>query len=128
MGRCRPTRPRCRIITDVNQRLGFEHDNYRIEFWVQNLFDSDSPRAAFRDVSFNNTHLLQGSPEVPANRPPQEPYGGLKDMFPFRLSVSHPKLRTAGVTVRWSGSSSPRQFGRRRLRSKCRQKIRGSFR
>ena len=74
-------------FTDVNQRLGFEHDNFRLEFWVENLFDDDTPRAAFRDVTFNNTHLQQ------------DPYGGFSDMFPFRMTVSHPKLRTAGVSA-----------------------------
>jgi len=74
-------------FTDVNQRLGLENENFRLEFWVENLLDSDSPRAAFRDVTFNNTHL-----QLPA-------YGGFSDMFPFRMTVSHPIRRTVGVTA-----------------------------
>jgi outer membrane receptor protein involved in Fe transport len=73
--------------TVMNQRLGFEKASFRLEFWVENLFDDDTPRAAFRDVTFNNTHLQQ------------DPYGRFSDMFPFRLTVSHPNRRTAGVSA-----------------------------
>ena len=74
-------------FTDVNQRFGVESGNLRLEFWVENLLDNDTPRAAFRDVTFNNTHL-----DLPA-------YGGFSDMFPFRMSMSHPIRRTYGVSV-----------------------------
>jgi len=73
--------------TEVNQRFGFENDKLRVEFWVENLFDQDNPTAAFRDVTFNNTHL-----QLPE-------YGGFSDMFPFRMTVSHPKRRRFGVTA-----------------------------
>ncbi|MBT8442625.1 MAG: TonB-dependent receptor plug domain-containing protein [Gammaproteobacteria bacterium] len=72
---------------EVNQRFGFENNNLRLEFWVENLFDNDNPTAAFRDVTFNNTHLQI------------EPYGGFSDIFPFRMTVSHPKRRRYGVTL-----------------------------
>jgi hypothetical protein len=74
-------------FTDINQRFGLESDSIRIEFWIENLFDSDTPRAAFRDVTFNNTHI-----DLPA-------YGGFSDMFPFRMSVSHPVRRTFGISA-----------------------------
>jgi iron complex outermembrane receptor protein len=74
-------------FTDVNQRFGLESDKVRVEFWIENLFDNDLPRAAFRDVTFNNTHL-----QLPA-------YGGFSDMFPFRVSASHPIRRTFGVSA-----------------------------
>jgi len=74
-------------MAEVNQRLGLENNNIRLEFWVENLFDNDNPVAAFRDVTFNNTHLQF------------DPYGGFSDMFPFRMTVSHPKRRRYGVTL-----------------------------
>jgi iron complex outermembrane receptor protein len=74
-------------FTDVNQRFGVESGEFRLELWIENLFDDDSPRAAFRDVTFNNTHL-----DLPA-------YGGFSDMFPFRMSVSNPIRRTYGVSA-----------------------------
>jgi len=73
--------------TNVNQRLGFETETIRLEFWVENLLDQDNPQAAFRDVTFNNTHLQQ------------DPYGGFSDMFPFRMTISYPRLRTYGVSA-----------------------------
>jgi hypothetical protein len=73
--------------TNVNQRLGLETEAIRIEFWVENLLDQDNPSAAFRDVTFNNTHLQQ------------EPYGGFSDMFPFRMTISYPRRRTFGVSA-----------------------------
>ena len=84
--------------TTFNQRLGFERENLKIEFWIENLFDQDNPSGAFRDVTFNNTHILQDSPEV-INRPEQEPYGGFSDIFPFRWSVSYPDRRTFGANL-----------------------------
>ncbi|MFQ5635712.1 MAG: TonB-dependent receptor, partial [Gammaproteobacteria bacterium] len=75
-------------FVDVNQRLGLETDDLRIELWIENLLDDDTPRAAFRDVTFNNTHL---------QLPPRD--AGFNDMFPFRLSVSHPRRRTFGVSA-----------------------------
>jgi len=71
----------------MNQRLGFETEKMRLEFWVDNLLEDKKPVAAFRDVTFNNTHL-----QLPA-------YGGFSDMFPFRMTVSNPKLRTFGVSA-----------------------------
>jgi len=73
--------------TVVNQRLGFETEAFRLEFWIENLLDQNNPTAAFRDVTFNNTHL-----DIPA-------YGGFSDMFPFRMTISNPRLRTYGVSA-----------------------------
>ncbi len=72
---------------EFNQRLGFESESIKLELWIENLFDDDTPRAAFRDVTFNNTHL-----EIPAT-------GLFQDMFPFRMTVSHPNRRAFGVSA-----------------------------
>jgi iron complex outermembrane receptor protein len=74
--------------TVVNLRLGLDSERYQIEFWVENLFDDDKPIAAFRDVYFNNTQN-----EVPETK-------GFGDLFPFRLTVRYPNLRTFGLTAR----------------------------
>jgi hypothetical protein len=60
-----------------------------LEFWVNNLLDQDKPVAAFRDVTFNNTHLPEDSLRN----------GGFSDMFPFRMTVSYPKRRTFGISA-----------------------------
>ncbi len=78
--------------TYVNLRLGFESDRYTIEFWGDNLFEDDAPSGAFRDVYFGNTN-----PEAQANGPTS---GFVSDFFPWRMTVSHPRLRTYGVTAR----------------------------
>jgi iron complex outermembrane receptor protein len=75
--------------TYVNLRLGFDSEQYQVELWAQNLFDDDNPVAAFRDVFFNNT-INQGAT-------PSKLSG---DLFPFRMTVRHPRRRTYGVTVR----------------------------
>ena len=75
--------------TYVNLRFGLDSEQYQIEFWAQNLFDDDSPISAFRDVSFNNTINQGATPSKLAG-----------DLFPFRMTVRHPKRRTCGVTLR----------------------------
>lgn len=69
-----------------NARLGFESDRFHLEFWALNVFEEDSPTGAFRDVFFGNS--------LPST---QFPTGAF---FPFRYSVSHPRLRQLGLTVR----------------------------
>jgi iron complex outermembrane receptor protein len=69
-----------------NARLGFESDRWHVEFWAINVFEEDSPTGAFRDVFFGNS-----LPNA------QFPTGAF---FPFRYSVSHPRLRQLGLTVR----------------------------
>ncbi len=78
--------------TYVNLRLGVESRRYTVELWGENLFEDDAAIGAFRDVYFNNT------PDVLQQNPPQSNF--VADFFPWRLTVSHPKLRTYGVTAR----------------------------
>ena len=74
--------------TYVNLRIGIDSERYSLELWSENLFDDDSPVAGFRDVYFTNA-LPGGGP------------GGFFDtLFPFRISLSHPRRRQVGVTGR----------------------------
>jgi len=73
--------------TYFNARLGWESERYLIEFWALNLFEDDAPTGAFREVYFTNT-FADGT------------FGFATPFFPFRYSVSHPRLRQLGVTVR----------------------------
>lgn len=73
--------------TIVNLRLGLDSEHYQLEFWIRNLFDDDKPVSAFRDVFFNNTHTGEGR-------------GTTDDLFPFRMTVRYPNLRTMGLTGR----------------------------
>lgn len=72
--------------TNLNATLGLTNDRWSLELWGRNLTDEDAPTGAFRDVYFGNT-LPNGSNS-----------GGT--FFPFRYSVSHPRLMTYGVTWR----------------------------
>lgn len=74
--------------TYFNARLGFESDRFHLELWGLNLFEDDSPTGAFRDVFFTNS-----LPNA------QFPTGAF---FPFRYSVTHPRLRQIGMTARVS--------------------------
>jgi len=78
--------------TYVNLRLGVESGRYTVELWGENLFENNEAIGAFRDVYFNNT------PDVLQQNPPQSNF--VADFFPWRLTVSHPRLRTYGVTAR----------------------------
>ncbi len=73
--------------TYFNARLGWESERYRVEFWALNLFEDDAPTGAFREVYFTNT-FADGT------------FGNATPFFPFRYSVSHPRLRQLGLTVR----------------------------
>ena len=74
--------------TYVNLRLGVQSDRFTVELWSRNLFDDDNPVAGFRDVYF-------------ANALPGGGAGGFFDtLFPFRISLSHPRRRQVGITGR----------------------------
>ena len=69
-----------------NWRIGLDSDMYTVELWVTNLFDDDTVDAAFRDVYLSNA-LPDGTQ-------------GFDTIFPFRLTVTHPERRAAGITLR----------------------------
>ena len=76
--------------TYVNLRFALESDRWLLSLWAKNLFNDDSPIAAFRDVYFGNTDdILQ---QEPASSTPQK-------FFPWRITATQPRLRTYGVTV-----------------------------
>ena len=75
--------------TYVNLRLGLDSERFTLEVWSENLFDDDKPIAGFRDVFF-------------ANALPGGGAGGFFDtLFPFRITLSHPRRRQVGVTARF---------------------------
>ncbi len=82
--------------TYVNMKLGIESGRYSVELWGRNVFSDDSPIAAYRDVFFTNTTDVyqQGAPVSTPD-----------DFFPWRLTVTHPRLATFGLTakVRFGG-------------------------
>ncbi len=73
--------------TYFNTRFGWESRRFALEFWALNLFEDDAPTGAFREIYFTNT-FADGS------------FGFASPFFPFRYSVSHPRLRQLGVTAR----------------------------
>lgn len=78
--------------TYVNVLFGIGQDNWRIEVWGRNILEDESPVGGFRDVFFNNTNdVFQ---EMPPSSIPAV------DFFPFRYTVTHPRLRTLGATLR----------------------------
>jgi len=70
----------------ANARVGLDSEKYTIELWVNNVFDDDSVESAFRDV-----YLANAIPGGASN---------FDTLFPWRLTVSHPELRTYGITMR----------------------------
>lgn len=70
-----------------NARTGWESERFLLELWALNLFEDDAPTGAFREVHFTNT-FVDGS------------FGNATPFFPFRYSVSHPRLRQLGLTLR----------------------------
>ena len=78
--------------TYVNLKIGIDAERYSLELWSDNLLDDDKPIAGFRDVWFANA-LPGGGIE-----------GGFRTFtstfFPFRLTVSHPRRRQVGATLR----------------------------
>jgi iron complex outermembrane receptor protein len=73
--------------TYFNARFGWESERFLVEFWALNVFEEDAPTGAFREVYFTNTF-------------PDGSFGNANPFFPFRYSVSHPRLRQLGVTLR----------------------------
>jgi len=78
--------------TWVNLRLGVESARWAIELWGRNLLEEDAPSGAFRDVYFGNTPDVLGQGPLDSNF--------VADFFPWRFTVTHPALRTYGLTVR----------------------------
>jgi iron complex outermembrane receptor protein len=74
--------------TTVNASLGLRGEAWSLELWGRNLTGEDAPTGAFRDVFFSNT-LPNGTIS-----------GGT--FFPFRYTVSHPRLTTWGLTMRYN--------------------------
>ncbi|MCC7329409.1 MAG: TonB-dependent receptor [Gammaproteobacteria bacterium] len=75
----------------VNLKLGIESGRYSVEVWGRNIFNDDGPVAVYRDVFFTNaTDVYQQAP--PVSTP--------DDFFPWRLTVTHPRLATWGITAR----------------------------
>lgn len=70
-----------------NLRFGVESERYDLQLWVENVTDEDAPASAFRDVFFSNT--VDGVTSPP----------NFATFFPFRLTVSHPRRRTFGLTA-----------------------------
>ncbi|MCF6197624.1 MAG: TonB-dependent receptor, partial [Emcibacter sp.] len=74
--------------TKVNARTGVRlSSGLEVELWVENLFNDRKAQAAFRDVYLNNT--ADGVTT------------GFNSIFPWRMSVIHPRLRTFGLTARY---------------------------
>ncbi|HPF26580.1 MAG TPA: TonB-dependent receptor [Steroidobacteraceae bacterium] len=72
--------------TNLNASIGLRAERWSLELWGRNLGNEDAPTGAFRDVYFSNT------------LPTGVSTGGT--FFPFRYSVSHPRLRQYGLTWR----------------------------
>ncbi len=82
--------------TNANLRLGIRSPRYSLEFWVRNLFENDSPIAAFRDIYWTNDDDIQGL-QNPAN---VRAASNFDDFPPLRMSVSYPSLRTYGLVAK----------------------------
>ncbi len=63
----------------VNLRIGAESSTFRVEGFVENLFDNRRPTFAFRDVFLGNY------------------MNGMSVIFPPRITVTHPRGRELGV-------------------------------
>jgi iron complex outermembrane receptor protein len=77
--------------TYVNLRLAVESERWSISLWGKNLFNDDSPIAAFRDVYFGNTD--DPAQLEPASSTPE-------NFFPWRITTTQPQLRTYGITAK----------------------------
>ncbi|MCP5329052.1 MAG: TonB-dependent receptor [Sinobacteraceae bacterium] len=71
----------------LNASIGLRGDNWTVELWGRNLTHEDAPSGAFRDVVFSNYA-------------PNLAFGGAASLFPFRWTVTHPRLTTYGLTAR----------------------------
>ncbi|MCE7901802.1 MAG: TonB-dependent receptor [Gammaproteobacteria bacterium PRO9] len=73
--------------TTANAHLGITRDTWTVEIYAMNLFGNDKPTGAYRDVYFTNT-----IPDTLVSN------GGA--FFPWRYSITYPRLETYGVTWR----------------------------
>jgi iron complex outermembrane receptor protein len=80
----------------VNGAIGIRSGRYTLELWGRNLLDDDTPSSAYRDPFFTNTDDI--TQQFPPGSTPGA--GTFADFFPIRYSVSHPRLRTFGLTAR----------------------------
>ena len=71
----------------LNASIGLRGGNWTVELWGRNLTHEDAPAGAFRDVVFSNYASNMAA-------------GGAASLFPFRWTVSHPRLTTYGRTAR----------------------------
>ncbi len=76
--------------TTVNGRLGIESDTWTISLWVKNLLNDNTPISGYRNVYFGNTDDIFQA--MPVNSTPNK-------FFPWRISATHPNLRTFGITL-----------------------------
>ena len=74
--------------TYVNLRIGIDAGSYSVELWSDNLLDDDKPIAGFRDVWFSNALPGGGAG------------GSFNTFFPWRITLSHPRRRQVGATLR----------------------------
>lgn len=79
---------RVRGSTTVNAHLGVTSGSWTVELFALNLLGNDEPTGAYRDVFFSNT--IPGTP----------PVNNSGTFFPWRYSVSYPRLEQYGVTWR----------------------------
>ena len=76
--------------TTANLRFAMESETWTVSLWAKNLFNDDTPISAYRNVYFGNTDdLFQ---QMPVSSTPSK-------FFPWRISTTHPNLRTYGLTV-----------------------------
>ncbi len=76
--------------TVFNGNLGLTSDDWSISVWMKNILNDNTPTAAFRGVFFGNTEdIFQ---QMPAS-------SSTSKFFPWRISTTHPRLRTFGITV-----------------------------
>jgi iron complex outermembrane receptor protein len=85
--------------TNVNLNLGLKSPRYDVELWARNLLDQDEASGAFRQPYFTNTAQIYNRTDgVPSLNDP--PLSTAQTIFPWAMIVSHPDLRTYGITVR----------------------------
>lgn len=90
----------------VNLTLGLESPRYTVQLWARNLFNDRTPTGAYREIYFTNTAdigtLNTGTGEFDYALAPAD----AREFFPFQYPVSHPNLRTFGITakVRFGGA------------------------
>ncbi len=76
--------------TVFNGNLGLTSDAWSISLWMKNILNDNTPTAAYRNVYFGNTEdIFQ---QMPAS-------SSTSKFFPWRISTTHPRLRTIGITV-----------------------------